>query len=267
MRTVKLLTLILLVQASSVASADRRNPLTGQPAIRNRIELRKLRFEISPQFMVLTNPDYKHAFGGGGNLQFHITDWLGIGVQGAYFANANTALEDKVHSQLPPPGTYVSPGPQPDQKIHDAHVMGINAIMSAYASLTPFTGKFAMFSAVFLNYDLYLDAGVGFVNYVQNNCCKDIVQTTKVPDPNLEDASQFAGLKVGAMVGFGVHLFINDWFGIQLQFRDYIVRANPGGSDVNGDRHLTSDDEGPQNNLFFGIGATFMLPPKAKITH
>jgi hypothetical protein len=42
------------------------------------------------------------------------------------------------------------------------------------------------------------------------------------------------------------------------------VGANPGGLDVNGDRKLTKDDEGPQNNIFFGVGATFMLPPSAR---
>jgi len=39
--------------------------------------MRKLRFEITPQFLVSINQDYKHSFGPGANLQFHITDWLG----------------------------------------------------------------------------------------------------------------------------------------------------------------------------------------------
>ena len=42
--------------------------------------------------------------------------------------------------------------------------------------------------------------------------------------------------------------------------------ANPGGLDVDGNRKLDSKDEGPQNNIFFGIGLTFMLPPSARQT-
>src|SRR5262245_60005353 len=100
MRTRILLGLLLLVGAAETAHADRRNPLAGQPAIRNKLELRKLRFEITPQFVVSTNQTYRHAFGPGAMLQFHIFDWLAIGVQGAYTFNANTALEDEVRGKL-----------------------------------------------------------------------------------------------------------------------------------------------------------------------
>jgi outer membrane beta-barrel protein len=276
MRTLKLLP-ILLVGVAATASADRRNPLDGQPAIRNKVELRKLRFEISPEFMVSLNQDYKHAFGPGANLQFHITDWLGVGLQGSYMFNSNTALEDQVRGQLPDENKgaqYMYPGPQPTRQIHDTHVLGINALMSAYASVTPFAGKFSLFSALFFSYDLYANVGLGLVNYVQDPKAKGPFVNHPQPgdnpavgDPNTEDPTQFAGLKVGGMIGVGVHVYFNDWIGLQLELRDYIVGANPGGGDVNGDRHLTSADEGAQNNIFFGVGVTIMLPPRAKITH
>ena len=66
--------------------------------------------------------------------------------------------------------------------------------------------------------------------------------------------------------GVGAHIYFNEWFGLQFELRDYIVGANPGGLDTNGDRILNSKDEGPQNNLFFGVGLTFMLPPTARQT-
>jgi outer membrane beta-barrel protein len=274
MRTFLFVTGLLAV--SSVANADRRNPLEGQPAIRNKIEMRKLRFEITPQFLVSINQDYKHSFGPGANLQFHITDWLGVGVQGSYNFTTNTALEDKVRGQLPdkPVSDYQYPGPQPVRRIHDEHVLGIDTLLSAYAHLTPFAGKFALFSAAFFSYDLYGEFGLGVVHYSQDPACCSRIENHPQPgdnppvgDPNLENAAQFAGWKVGGMIGVGAHIFFNDFIGMQLELRDYIVGANPGGGDVNGDRHLTSADEGVQNNIFFGVGITVMLPPKAKITH
>ena len=77
--------------------------------------LRKLRFEVTPQFVTSINQDYKHAFGPGINLQFHLTDWLAIGVQGVYTLNSDTALEDKVRAALHDRRPYNSySGPQPN---------------------------------------------------------------------------------------------------------------------------------------------------------
>lgn len=272
MRT-RLLPLLLLVALPALlpetAHADRRNPLAGQPAVRRRLLLRKLRFEVTPQFVTSINQDYKHAFGPGINLQFHLTDWLAIGVQGVYTLNSNTALEDKTRAALAGLGDYNSyRGPQPNLLIHDEHVMGIQAIFSAYAQITPFYGKIAFFSALFVNYDLYVNGGIGFVNYVSKCCSTVNVQNkpgydTNIPDPNTQNG-HFDGLKIGGQIGVGAHIYFNEWFGLQFELRDYIVGANPGGLDVNGDRKLDSNDEGPQNNIFFGVGLTFMLPPTAR---
>jgi outer membrane beta-barrel protein len=279
MRLLPLLVLLALQLVPEAAHAERRNPLAGQPAVRRRLQMRKLRFEVTPQFVTSINQDYKHAFGPGLNLQFHFTDWLAVGVQGVYTVNANTALEDRVRGQLTiedqakPETIYQYGKVQPTQQIHDQHVLGINAIFSAYAQITPFYGKIAFFSALFVNYDLYVNGGIGFVNYVQKGCCRTIPDNPpkdapagSLPDPNLQDGSQFAGLKIGGQIGVGAHIYFNEWFGLQFELRDYIVGANPGGLDVDGNRVLNSKDEGPQNNIFFGVGVTFMLPPSARQT-
>ena len=270
----------LILLSGTLAHAERKNPLAGQPAIRNRLEMRKLRFEASPQFTASTNQDYKTAIGFGGKLQFHIFDWIGVGFEGSYLFDVNTSLENKVRGKLQnrAAGDYVpgTDGPAPFRSIHDQHVLDINGIMSAFVAVTPFSGKFSLFSALFMNYDLFFTGGIGMVNYVQNGCCtlKSTAdqsaadpRNSGVPDPNTQDGSQYAGLKVGGAFSVGAHLYFNDWVGIMLELRDYLVKANPGGLDVNGDRRLNGDDETVQNNLFVNVGVTFMLPPKAKITH
>jgi outer membrane beta-barrel protein len=274
MRTRLLPLLVLLALPTllpeSAARAERRNPLEGQPAVRRRLQLRKLRFEVTPQFVTSINQDYKHAFGPGINLQFHLTDWLAIGVQGVYTLNSNTGLEDKVRAALPTTAYNSYSGPQPNLQIHDEHVMGIQAIFSAYAQITPFYGKIAFFSALFVNYDLYVNGGIGFVDYT-SKCCSAVNTTGKpnssvgADDPNTQNG-HFDGLKIGGQIGVGAHIYFNEWFGLQMELRDYIVGANPGGLDTNGDRKLNSADEGAQNNIFFGVGLTFMLPPSARQT-
>src|SRR5262249_25745749 len=103
MRTVfQMVPMVLLLSAvPSAHAAERRNPLQGQPAVRHKVELRRLRFEVTPLFMVATNQDYKIAFGPGVNLQFHIFDWIGVGAEFAYTFTANTPLENKIRAQLP----------------------------------------------------------------------------------------------------------------------------------------------------------------------
>lgn len=261
----------LLLGAAGTASAERRNPLDGQPAIRYRKEMRRLRLEITPSFTTSINQDYKNAIGGGGTLVFNFFDWLGIGFEGSYLANYNTPLESEVRSAISQtemsryPTGYKTPGPNPTLAQHDQRVLGMDAAFSPFLQVTPFAGKFSLFSAAFAWYDLYAKVGLGMVHYKQDNCCTTGAETAG-SDPNLQDPSGFAGLKVGGMIGVGIHLYFTDWIGLQLELRDYIVKANPGGGDVNGDRKLTSADEGPQNNIFFTMGLTFVLPPKARIT-
>ena len=149
--------------------------------------------------------------------------------------------------------------------------MGIQGIFSAYAQVTPFYGKIAFFSALFVNYDLYVNGGIGFVDYT-SKCCTPVDTMGKpnytgnaMNDPNVQNG-HFDGLKIGGEFGVGAHIYFNEWFGLQFELRDYIVGANPGGLDTNGDRVLNSKDEGAQNNLFFGMGLTFMLPPTARVS-
>lgn len=274
-RVFPLAALLLTATVGSQAAAERpESPLVKEPAIRRRLEMRRMRFEVTPHFMISMNQAYKHAFGPGLTLQFHFFDWLGIGVEGSYFFNSRTELEKKVRNALPDFSTtdYQPPGPQPNVAIHDGRVLGINAAISAYLVLTPFSGKFAMFSAAFLKYDLYAMVGVGLVNYVQSGGDKNVGETFGIqpvngqPDPNLQDARIYAGFKAGGMFGFGIHMYFNNFIGLQLEMRDYIVQANPGGGDSNADRQLTKKDQTVQNNLFFGLGITLMLPPNPKVT-
>jgi len=271
-----------VLATGSPASAERRNPLDGQPAIRYRKEIRRLRLEITPSFTTSLNQDYKHAFGVGGTIAFHFLDWLGVGFEGSYLFNSDTALEDAVRGAISSEaasryGMSGYTGPNPTLAQHDARVLGINGAFSPFVQITPFSGKFALFSAAFAWYDLYAKAGVGVVNYTQNyssNKGKDPTIGTQdaktcqgtMCDPNLQDPTIYAGMKVGGMIGVGVHLYFTDWIGLQLELRDYIVKANPSGGDTNGDRRLTSSDGGTQNNIFFTAGLTFVLPPHARIT-
>jgi hypothetical protein len=95
----------------------------------------------------------------------------------------------------------------------------------------------------------------------------------KVNDVNLQSPDPFRGPRFAGVFGIGAHIFFNHFVGLQLELRDYIYKSNPGGADVsttdnNTDNSpkLTSADEYIVSNLYFGVGLTIMLPPKAKIS-
>lgn len=290
---------LALAVSSAPARAERgRNPLAGQPAIRHRVEMRKLRFEVSPQLMLSINQPYLIGVGGGANLQFHVTDWLGIGASFHYMGNVASPLEGSVESALYDPTRTGAMKPpdvlkQPTAEQFKGHLVGPNLLGAVYATLTPIGGKFALFNALFANYDFYGLVGFGIANLDTPFPCSGSTETG-CPNPvalatgndvNKQQPAPFTGIRPGGVVGIGTHFFFNHWLGLQLELRDYFYKSNPGGLDVkttdqasavgaNGqkltltDRSpvLTGDDEYMVNTLYFGIGLTFMLPPTAKIS-
>jgi hypothetical protein len=53
---------------------------------------------------------------------------------------------------------------------------------------------------------------------------------------------------------------------MDLGFRDYFFQDNPSGQDANFDRKVDSSDPRFLGHLFFGVGLSFMLPPKIVVT-
>src|SRR5688572_10075931 len=72
-------------------------PLAGAPAVIGLRIYREMRFQIQLQGTMTLNDEFSRAILAGGQLMFHPTDWLGIGVWGGYaLANIDTALTDQV---------------------------------------------------------------------------------------------------------------------------------------------------------------------------
>ncbi len=283
--------LAMLAALPGEAQADQgRNPLAGQPAIRHREEMRKLRFEVTPEFLISLNQPFLIGVGGGLNLQFHINDWLGIAASFHYTGAVNAPLEGSVETALPntyptDPADPSSGLKQPSKAQFREHLIAPNFLGALYATLTPIGGKFALFNSVFANYDFYGMAGIGLANLTNPNGCPSPVKATECQpfkmtgnDVNIQSPDVFTGLRFAGMLGIGMHIYFNQWIGLQLEVRDYLYKANPGGFDVSttdrgpsqvkGDKSpaLTGDDEYITSNLYFGLGLTFMLPPSAKIS-
>lgn len=267
------------------ASAERRlNSLKDDVAVRHRRLLVKNRFEVTPLFESTLNPEFQHIVGGGLKLEYHLSDMWSIGAVGVASTQFNTKLTDRILETLEPMANPATLEPSVDEFKSRLNTMPLHG--AAYISLTPWYGKLAAFSAAYVAFDFYFQAGVAFAQ-LKSDCppsvCNDPAPGKPRPggpdgemlppdnNPNNDDPLN-SGSRVGLYLGGGIHVFLNDFIALDLTIRDYAFSDNPSGADYNADRFVgkneaTGDDDNRfLHHLFFGAGISIMLPTKVKRT-
>ena len=267
------------------ASAERRkNSLDTDVAVRARKLLVKHRFELTPLFESTINPEFQHIVGGGLKLEYHLSDMWSIGAVGVGSTQFNTKLTDRIVGTLEDTPDDMTREPSVEEFTSRLNTMPVHG--AAYISLTPWYGKLAAFSAAYVAFDFYFQAGVSFAQ-LKSDCPSDICDDpapgdqrpggmpgeTIPPDnnPNNDDPLN-NGSRVGLYLGGGVHVFLNDFLALDLTIRDYAFSDNPSGADYNADlfvgkNKVTGDDDNRfLHHLFFGAGVSIMFPTTVKRT-
>jgi outer membrane beta-barrel protein len=242
--------------AEAHAAKGDEDPLAGQPAVRHRRQLREHRFEIGPAFGFTLGRSYRHAFMVGAKLQYHITDYLAVGGEFQYGVNWDAGLVGEIEQ------TYARDEAEFDtlrNRLSDVQMAGDVRLV-----FTPFSGKLALFSALFMAYDFYVFGGFG-MGMLANG----------TDEEGVDEANE--GFRPGVAWGVGVHLFANDFVAIGIELKDLIFEDNETGGDLT--RGLseadpddppfgpaTGDDRSFVNHFFVGLNVTFLLPTEAKIS-
>jgi outer membrane beta-barrel protein len=247
---------ILALPAVAHAEQERKSPLADAPAIRHRLELRDKRFELGAGAGMTLGQDFYHAVMINARLGFHLTDWLAIGAVGGFnlTKNLKTSFHEKVSGALEQHGDAMDRAPSVEEA--EGAMNKINQVFAAQLELVPFTGKFSLFSKLFMNYDFYAFGGPGFINFTADQAACD---TPKASCP-------VTGMKVGANFGVGMHAFGNDFFAINIELRDILVRNNPSGRDVDGDGVSDKYDLSWDSNYMLGLNIMFFLPARAAVS-
>jgi outer membrane beta-barrel protein len=150
----------------------------------------------------------------------------------------------------------------------------------AGVTFTPWFGKISLFSKLYLAFDVYLSGGFGFAmleNEFGEDYCAPVKDRDAVDPANPEatipvfddprnDCPYNSGFKPGVQLGAGMHIFINKWAAIDVSFRDYFFQDNPSGQDFNADRKVDDSDPRFLGHLMVGIGISFFLPPKVRVS-
>lgn len=232
---------LALVFAPATVSA-RKVDLGGAPIIRKPLEWRKGRFGVSPVIGVTVGDPYWTSLMVGASGEYHILDWLTVGVDFRYAVGFTSNLLDRIESEL---GAERGQGDQ-EGDVDIVTTSRINWLVTANVQFVPIYGKFLLFDTAELAYDLHLLAGVGYA------------ATIAFPEASTIRQIDSTDGSVAPVFGAGVRVFINSWLGFNLEFRDYLVQMvrvvpeYPSGRSAPGRSF--------ENNFEVSLGIMFLFP-------
>jgi outer membrane beta-barrel protein len=265
--TVLAATLVAVTLLPDTAQAKRKSPLEGKPVVVRKLELRKLRFGITPFVGMSLSQTFVHKGYAGGKLHFDFTDWIGIQAKFAYGvinrdAKLLRALNDE-NGGLPrgiPANTAENPSAAPVRQtsdlaspapLHHDFQSGLtrNQWLSSFdVVFKPFSGKLGLFSGIFTEYDMYLFGGLGIAGFGRHypnqksttellglptdpadlaNYCREGDNVNR--ECYLHPVKADTGVKVGPSFGGGINIFLADFASLNLDVHDIVTYNNPAG--------------------------------------
>lgn len=306
MNTRKILTFFAVFGALGLwatdASARAKGPLEGEPVVRNKLQLRRFRVQITPMVAMSLSQPFVHMGYVGGKLTFHFADWIGIrGTFGYGVVPVESQLLKNANEGGLPQGVEACPdgGSPPCRSQGDRsnlaplrHDFQAGLVRAQWQSsfdvvFTPFAGKMGLFSGIFTEYDIYVFVGLGLVGYQRhypnqastseinglvtdpssNNYCQNDDSSVNA-ECLLHPVSPDTGVKIGGSFGVGLNLMLVDWLALNLEVQDVVVGVNHTGLNATVEVIPLVDrqDRNAFHNVTLQVGARFYLPPRAKRT-
>jgi hypothetical protein len=235
-------------------------PLAGAPAVRKLRLYREGRFEVAPHFTFTLLDEYQRQILFGLRLNYNFTDWLALGVYGA-FGGTNqdwplritTGLTDEIQDvnaarRAEDQARFEAGlGPTISSRLTAVNLGadfkdqlgGINWILAPQITVVPFRGKLALFQSIFADSDLYFFAGPAFIGVGERKDCEELCA----------DPASFARanrVAIAPTFGLGFSFFVNKWNAIGFEWRALPFAWNTGGFDTAGGG---KDDEFPDNRI------------------
>jgi outer membrane beta-barrel protein len=219
----------------------------------------------------------------GGQLTFHLTDWLGIGVWGGFGLGLDTALTDQIVDKGQTNSVNVLS--LPNRKLFSQQIGRIKFIVAPQLTFIPLRGKLGLFEKLFVDTDFYVFGGVGVVGLEER---KDV--TAGQYDQCFGDGSSLPGaikcfegtagansrstrVAIAPTFGAGLSLFLADFVAMTIEWRGLPFAWNTSGTDESGfsggdfpDKAIDSKDWLPHFIHMMTLGFAFYFPTKPKIS-
>ncbi len=254
-------------------------PLAGAPAVRKLRLYRKGRVEVAPHASFTLLDEYQRHIMPGLKLNYHFTDWLGIGVWGAFGAlKMPTGLSENIQEVNASRGCRDVPAGE--QQSLDCRLTGVNMgrdfrdqlgsidwIASPQITLVPFRGKLGLFNNVYADTDLYFFGGPAFVGLNERANCPG----------NCSDLSAFAmesRTAIAPSAGLGLTFYLSRWVALGWEYRGIAMSRNPGGLDTGGsgpdqafpDNRIDENDRQFKINQIMSISVSLFFPTQYQIS-
>jgi hypothetical protein len=256
-------------------------PLAGAPAVIGLRIYRQLRFQVQLHGTMTLEDEFSRAILPGGQLMFHPTDWLGIGVWGGFAAgNIDSALTDEVTSKGQTNSVNVLS--LPNARNFSSQIGRIQWIAAPQLSFIPLRGKLGIFEKLFVDTDFYVFGGVGIAGIEEradvtadaSNSCRTMgdlaAQISCYQGGQLQRTTRVA---IAPTFGAGLSLYLADFLSMTLEWRAMPFAWNTSGTDEAGDPRgdfpdnaIDSNDHLSHFNHMFTLGFAFYLPTSPKIS-
>lgn len=250
-------------------------PLAGAPACRHCRIYRQGRISLNPFVGFTLQDEFSRAILFGIGVEYHLTDWLGIGGLFGYGAvQLNTPLTDEVGSQGV--STERNRLSLPSRENFEDQVGNIVWFAAPQVTFVPLRGKLALFQKVFIDADAYFHLGVAIVGIDERadvdevGICSGATATPRCLESQTARASRIA---FNATFGAGMRLYINDIVAVTFEWRGMPFAWNTSGTDESGDPRgdfpddlINEDDRIRHFNQMVLIGAAIYLPTEARVS-
>jgi outer membrane beta-barrel protein len=280
---------IAVVGALSTATPARAQeleltgPLKGAPAARHLRLYRQGRVEIAPTASFTLLDEYRRTMLFGARINYNFTDWIALGVWGAYGAvSSNTSLATEIDN----PVTGAPRDPLTANNVNHANstypyggyepftdqTAKLNYVVAPQVTFIPFRGKLAIFNKIFVDADFYIAAGGAFVGIQERADCGGGGSQPACSSPKSFDLASKTKVAPTGSVGFT--FYPGNWFSFGVEYRALPFSWNRAGFDSRGsgtngnfpDGEVNSKDETFRFNQMVTVSIGFWLPPKPKLS-
>jgi outer membrane beta-barrel protein len=266
-----------------------KGPLAGAPAVIGMRVYREMRFQIQLQATMTLQDEYSRTILMGGQLMFHPTDWLGIGVWGGYgLAHLDTFLTEQVQGKGQT--NEVNVLSLPNARNFPNQIAHIKWMAAPEVAFIPLRGKLGIFEKLFIDTDFYVVGGVAFAGLEERapvdinrfNSCKAMgggsaaggnlgAQITCFSQTQGNKASRST---IAPTFGVGLSLYMTDFLAMTIEWRAMPFAWNTSGTDESGgpggdfpDQQISEKDRLSHFNHMLSLGFAFYLPTEPGHSH
>jgi hypothetical protein len=254
-------------------------PLAGAPAVRKLRLHREGRFEISPSVSFTLLDEYRRTIMPGLRLQYHPTDWLGLGVWGGYGIQYNTGLSDQLQEKAIDARACTANASSRACRLTavnltrgdlaEDQLAGMQWTVAPQVTFVPFRGKLALFSALFVDTDVHFFAGPAFIGVKERGQCGPNSENPGLQCSAPESFVLESRVAIAPTFGLGLNFYPSDFFGFGAEWRALPYAWNTSGFDNLGggpdeefpDNSISDADSTFSFNSMLTINLTFALPP------